>query len=312
MPIDRWTVICCLSDRNKRATTNRDKQNRKPHHASISDRRVRLDFTGLPRVVDGQQWVHQSGAVFDLVFFVEMRPRFVLFLSISSTALIFLPAIWRSPPKPPVIDISSLQQLRSVHSEKDIPEDLSTLDGKRVAVTGEAWFYSSTKPNRQFALVRIEGSTGLSGAPRPEDRVQVDLVSAVKLPDEETIDESVKVSGIFHVKIERDETGMITSVYHLDADQILPWTTHVPPPTTTWMANCRIAGTAGLIGLLAISLGTMISKSFIRSRNPPKVSCRTCGYDLRATSGRCPECGRSNLEPVSNCPDRNCMVPDTV
>jgi hypothetical protein len=58
-----------------------------------------------------------------------------------------------------------------------------------------------------------------------------------------------------------------------------------------------VAGVGGL-GVTALSLmcgvGTLVSgavRGAVRRRREERGLCGACGYDLRATPGRCPECG---------------------
>jgi hypothetical protein len=43
--------------------------------------------------------------------------------------------------------------------------------------------------------------------------------------------------------------------------------------------------------LLIFPLGWIVQR--LRNRKPPSGFCKNCGYDLRATPGRCPKCGTS-------------------
>ena len=59
---------------------------------------------------------------------------------------------------------------------------------------------------------------------------------------------------------------------------------HAPANWTTFSASA----------LFLIAPGFWIAMTINRRRNPPHKDaskCEVCGYDLRATPGRCPECG---------------------
>ena len=65
------------------------------------------------------------------------------------------------------------------------------------------------------------------------------------------------------------------------------------PTYSTWQRSVTAPCWALAIGLaIALLLGTRrIAKAGVRRRRRANGRCVICGYDLRATPGRCPECG---------------------
>jgi hypothetical protein len=66
-----------------------------------------------------------------------------------------------------------------------------------------------------------------------------------------------------------------------------------PETTTAAVAHSVSAwATAGIVALPPIAWGALASATWRRRRMSAKRGlCLACGYDLRATPGRCPECG---------------------
>jgi hypothetical protein len=52
------------------------------------------------------------------------------------------------------------------------------------------------------------------------------------------------------------------------------------------------------VGLFLLAPAGCLASRFRRHRRSESARCRACGYDLRATPGRCPECGTMNSELV--------------
>jgi tRNA(Ile2) C34 agmatinyltransferase TiaS len=68
---------------------------------------------------------------------------------------------------------------------------------------------------------------------------------------------------------------------------------HGPPADEDEVRLALLAGYVGT-GVLAAGTGLNLYSSFVRTRCRKRRKdglCPTCGYDLRASKNRCPECG---------------------
>jgi hypothetical protein len=67
------------------------------------------------------------------------------------------------------------------------------------------------------------------------------------------------------------------------------------PPRNGWVDTIYVVvphwGILLLIGLLAAPSVMTVSRGMLAARKARTGGCRGCGYDLRATPDRCPECG---------------------
>ena len=90
----------------------------------------------------------------------------------------------------------------------------------------------------------------------------------------------IRAVGRLHVRVELDD-GFIVALYDIDAEQLA-----VVP-------DGQIAKWPWLVIAAIPAIGILIPcrRWFIRRRLRRVGCCLRCGYDLRATPDRCPECG---------------------
>jgi hypothetical protein len=102
----------------------------------------------------------------------------------------------------------------------DVPKDFRALDGKRVELKGMMYDLRSAGPKlAQFQLVYNIQKCCFSGPPQVQERVFVHLKTG---PGVRFYDEQVSCLGILHVRLKRDDQGVVRSVYDLDLESINP------------------------------------------------------------------------------------------
>jgi hypothetical protein len=163
-----------------------------------------------------------------------------------------------------------------------VPASISQLDGSTVEIAGNCW----DMRDNEFELT--DKSHFHSFMPRPplaQEFVHVKLKpgSAI-VPYSDTM----LVHGTLHVRVEK-ENGEIASIYRLDAD----WAKPFPPLPNTPLPNHSIDEIFLYLGTtIAMSSIAAITWYILRRRQRLNQGyCSRCGYDLRATPDRCPECG---------------------
>ena len=104
---------------------------------------------------------------------------------------------------------------------------------------------------------------------------------------------TVEVEGTLHVGVVNPNGDYIHSLFRLDVDHMKPIAAGIPVTaggairTTDWLS-------AAVLVLAMLGVPSAVFFLLIRAPRRPHAGerlCHECGYDLRASPTRCPECG---------------------
>lgn len=99
----------------------------------------------------------------------------------------------------------------------DVPARWRELDGKRVELKGFMFNPLSARDSNEFQFVYNVTKCCFSGPPRVQERVYAHARTDMPLFPQ---DECAKVVGILHVRVIRDRTQAIHSVFDLDVQHV--------------------------------------------------------------------------------------------
>jgi hypothetical protein len=188
------------------------------------------------------------------------------------------------------IDLRTLRNFEfneQTGTQTDVPEPIRKLDGKPVSVMGMMWSLQSTGPAvSQFQLVYNPQERRV---PRVHERI---FVRGNRGDSIKFYDEVVRVRGTLHVHIRRNDQGTAVEVFTITDPMIdiAPPEMESHPASDAWIWGILVTAVL-IVGSIRHRLQRIWSQASQRRMRRKAAFCRCCGYDLRASTVRCPECG---------------------
>jgi hypothetical protein len=169
----------------------------------------------------------------------------------------------------------------------DIPASWRALDGKHVKMSGmvAAWI-NTTDASHPSALLTTDAHLRNEHEPPRVQQVLYAYAKAGVMTDP-TGEALLTVAGTLHVMPKRDSNGILSSVFSIDVDRLEPDQAPPAPFFATW--QIAILCIAGVITGLWVLVWVWVA--YRLQRRAWHGLCPACGYDLRGTPERCPECG---------------------
>jgi hypothetical protein len=171
---------------------------------------------------------------------------------------------------------------------EDIPRRWRDLDSRRVGLPGFMLGPPEAGAGLQkYQLVyNVTSSSGFKRPPMVQERVYATAPASTPVFSQYDF---VRVVGVLHVGVQRDQSGRVSSVFRMDVESATNAeneTNDAPPRVEAWIAL--------LISYLFLVAVVMVREwpwRDVQTRRATAGLCPSCGYDLRASKGRCPECG---------------------
>ena len=117
-----------------------------------------------------------------------------------------------------LMSMSSFEMDQTNGTTADVPARYRALDGKRVELAGEMWSpHSSGGEVDSFVLVYSINNCCVGPSPKAQHLIMATVPAGGRVS---CLDKFVKVTGILHVGVERNEAGGIHSVFRIDAERV--------------------------------------------------------------------------------------------